>query len=222
MPRKKSSESENPEKVGSSKDSESAVKKRGRPKKNTAQDKSEKGSTKKESKKKKIKAVKAEIVESEEDKARYYGVNGNLTSIGDRTTNEQRKIQSAGGVASGVARRKKKELREFARDFLMQEANPALKANMRQLGVDAEDMTNLAALFTRVFTKGVSQGDLNAARTAIEWAGMAPLQQERENEAIAKMAQVMQLASGDNNEKADDDDVVFYLPENGRTIPIDE
>ena len=140
-----------------------------------------------------------------------------LIPLNKRTKEEQSAICTKGGVASGAARRRKKELREFMKDFLMQEANPALKANMKALGVDPEQMTNLAALCTRVFTKGVSQGDLNAARTAIEWAGMAPLQQERENEAIARMSQVMQLADGSAKED-DDETVVFYIPENGRPI----
>ena len=79
-------------------------------------------------------------------------------------------------------------------------------------------MTNLAAMVVRVFSKAVNQGDLNAARTLIEWAGMAPLQQEQENAAIAKMTQVMQLASGKEEEQDDVEDVVFYIPDNGRPI----
>ena len=105
----------------------------------------------------------------------------------------------------------------------MQEAAPILKGNMSSLGVEADQMTNLAAMVARLFNKAVNQGDLNSARTLIEWAGMAPLQQERENEAIAKMSQVMQLASGNNNDSDDENpDVIFYIPQNGRPIITEE
>lgn len=150
------------------------------------------------------------------------GGNGNLIPFDQLTEEEQREIRSKGGKASVIARKRKKELREFTRDFLMQESNPALKNNMATLGVDADQMTNLAAMVARLFSKAVNQGDLNAARTIIEWAGMAPLQQERENEAIAKMSQVMQLASGNNTPEEDgSEDVVFYIPDNGRAVVIE-
>lgn len=100
----------------------------------------------------------------------------------------------------------------------MQDAVGPLKQNLKLMGVEDEDMTNLAALIIRQFSKAVNQGDLNAARTVIEWAGMAPLQQERENEAIAKMAQVMQLADGSQSDKEDEEDVIFYIPDNGRAV----
>ena len=38
--------------------------------------------------------------------------NKNLISIGSRTTEEQRKITSKGGIASGKARREKRQLKE--------------------------------------------------------------------------------------------------------------
>ena len=44
--------------------------------------------------------------------------NENLISLGDRTTDEQRAIQSAGGIASGKARRERKKMREQAEMLL--------------------------------------------------------------------------------------------------------
>ena len=161
-------------------------------------------------------------VKEESTKAKDVTGNGNLVPFDQRTEEEQRKIRTKGGVASGIARRRKKELREFTRDFLMQEAVPQLKGNMNMLGVEAEQMTNMAAMVLRLFSKAVNQGDLNAARTVIEWAGMAPLQQERENEAIAKMSQVMQWASGEEKKDEEDTGVVFYIPFNNRDIVTDE
>lgn len=175
------------------------------------EEKKKRGRKKKEQPAKEIEKVEAELVEPKKG----FGVNGNLIADAHKLTVEE---QRKGGYASVEARRKKKELREFTRDFLMQEASGVLKKNMEALGVVEDDMSNLAAMVVRLFTKATNQGDLNAARTVIEWAGMAPLQQERENEAIAKMSQVMQLASGNNDEEGDVEDVVFYIPDNGRNV----
>lgn len=160
-------------------------------------------------------------VEEKKSKRGGVGGNGNLIPLNQRTMEERRAIGTKAGVASGVARRRKKELREFTRDFLMQEAAPVLKGNMSMLGVDAEEMSNLAAMVVRMFSKAVNQGDLNAARSIIEWAGMAPLQEMRENEAIAKMNQVLEMTEGDNANEGETS-VVFYIPENGRAIITDD
>ena len=146
------------------------------------------------------------------------GGNGNLIPLNQRTMEERSRIGTKAGVASGVARRRKKELREFTRDFLMQEAAGPLKQNLNVLGVDQDQMTNLAAMVIRLFSKAVNQGDLNAARTIIEWAGMAPLQQERENEAIARMSQIVQMADTGEETKEEEETVVFYIPDNGRGV----
>jgi hypothetical protein len=187
---------------------EETKKKRGRPKKSDEQE------SKKVSKD-------AKNVASEQENlpdGKGFGINGNLIALEQRTSSELARMRSNGGKKSGESRRRKKELREFTRDFLMQEAVPALKGNMNMLGVEAEQMTNLGALITRLFSKAVNQGDLNAARTIIEWAGMAPLQEVRENEAIARLGQAMQLASGDGSSNEDDMDVVFYIPSNNRPV----
>lgn len=51
----------------------------------------------------------------------------NLISLGDRTTDEQRAIQSAGGIASGKARRERKKMREQAEILLSLPLQNALK-----------------------------------------------------------------------------------------------
>ena len=192
---------------------QSEKKKRGRPKKEKTTEVVEKA---KDNSTREVEHVKAEKVKG------GVGGNGNLIPLTQRTKEEQREIRTKAGVASGIARRQKKELREFTRDFLMQDAAPVLKGNMQVLGVESDQLTNLAAMVVRLFNKAVNQGDLNSARTLIEWAGMAPLQQERENEAIAKMVQVMQLADGSNTKSDDDMDVIFYIPNNGRPIITEE
>lgn len=167
--------------------------------------------------KKEVPKVEAELVETNKKKRQE-----NLIPLTERSPEEARAIRAAGGKASSEAQRRKKELREFTKEFLMQDANPVLIQNMAALGVTKDDMTNLAAMVSRLFSKAVNQGDLNAARTLIEWAGMAPLQQEQENAAIARMSQVMQLASGKEEDGGEVEDVIFYIPDNGRPVIKEE
>lgn len=222
MPRKKT-ETTAPVAEANSKKKPSTASKTTRKREPKEKTTTKKPRTKKPVEEPKIEAVEAELIEDGNKKKRRYGKNNNLISIGERTTEEQRQITTAGGIASGEARRRKKTLREFGKDFLMQTTSPVFLSLMETHQVEEDDMTNAAALFVRMFNKAMSTGDLNAARQVVEWAGMAPLQEMRENEAVAKMSQVIQLASGTEDENAKvDEDVVFYIPENGRKIITDD
>lgn len=165
-----------------------------------------------------IPLVEAEIVEMPPEGG--VGVNGNLIPLNKRAKKVQREIQSAGGKKRAENLRKQKDLREFTRDFLYQMAMPELREDMVAAGVEKEDMTNMSAMVVKLFMRATAVGDLNAARTLIEWAGMAPLQQEKENEMIAKISQVMQLASGESEDK-NEESFVFYIPQNGRPVIAD-
>ena len=138
----------------------------------------------------------------------------NLIPFSERTKEEQKEICAKGGKASGESRRKKKELRELTKSFLEQDAIGAVKSNLQRLGFDADDMTNLAAILGVLFSKVLNSGDLNAARTIIEWAGMSPIQQIHENEAMARLQNLMGVSDDDGKS----DDVVIYLPENERDV----
>lgn len=180
------------------------------PKKTTAQ---KKPRAKKEPE---VETVVAEIVDDGNKKKRRYGKNNNLIPNSERTPSERRENATKAGIASGEARRKKKNLREFGKDFLMQTTSPVFQSLMETHQVEEDDMTNAAALFVRMFNKAMSTGDLNAARQVVEWAGMAPLQEMRENEAVARMSQVIQLAQGDTDDEEEEaNDVIIYLPDNG-------
>lgn len=166
--------------------------------------------------------VKSELVEEapkrtrgpDKQKRRKYNTE-NLKPLSERTPEEVHAITSAGAKASAESKRRKKELRELARDFLLQDASEPLKANLKKLGFEADDMTNLAAVVGVMFSKTIN-GDLAAARNLIEWAGMSTMQQIRENEAAAKLEQFMSYATVDEDKNGETEDVVFYLPENGR------
>ena len=192
------------------------------PKKTTAQ---KKPRTNKDQapKEQKIEVVEAEVVQEKAPKKKGVGGNNNLVPFSERSKDEARESGRKGGIASGESRRHKKSLREFGKDFLMQTTSPVFQSLMETHQVEEDDMTNAAALFVRMFNKAMSTGDLNAARQVVEWAGMAPLQEMRENEAVARMSQVIQLAQGTEDENTStEEDVVFYIPENGREIITDD
>ena len=95
---------------------------------------------------------------------------GNLIPFNERTADEQREIAAAGGRASGVARRRKKSLKEAADLFLSlqpetKEVNKLLKA-----GVDPEDLDNQMAMIYGL-TKQAMKGDARAAKVIIDLLG---------------------------------------------------
>ncbi len=95
----------------------------------------------------------------------------NLVSIGDRTTEEQREIQSAGGRASGVSRRRKRSLREAADLYLsLPVANKRAWNKLARDGVDPEDVDNQMAIIAGLTIKAV-KGDAKAAKVLFDLLG---------------------------------------------------
>lgn len=98
----------------------------------------------------------------------------NLVSIGDRTTEEQRRITSAGGRASGVVRRRKRSLREAADLYLsMPVANRRKWNAIAKEGVDPEDIDNQMAMIIGL-TQAAMGGDAKAAKIIVDLIGEAP------------------------------------------------
>lgn len=126
-----------------------------------------------------------------------------------------------GGLKSGVARRRRKEIREFLRDFLESPASPALRARMREYGIQSEDQTNMGMMFLSVFLNAMNSGNVEAARQIFEWAGMEPLQamkEEAERVRLARMADQAGSKAGRENEGEEQSDVVFYRPEDAERL----
>lgn len=71
----------------------------------------------------------------------------NLIPNSERTPEELKEIATAGGIASGVARRKRKAMREQAELLLsMPLKEGKLKEQLRELGVDDENIDNQMAM----------------------------------------------------------------------------
>lgn len=95
----------------------------------------------------------------------------NLVSIGDRTTEEQRRITSAGGRASGVARRRKRSLREAAELYLsLPVADKRAWNKLAREGVEPEDVDNQMAIIAGLTIQAV-KGDAKAAKLLFELVG---------------------------------------------------
>lgn len=87
----------------------------------------------------------------------------NLVSLKNRTTTEQRAIARAGGVASGIARRQKKTLRQLGEMIGGLQVNSEKnRAIMREAGIADEDMIRDTEALFRISLKA-QQGDVKAA-----------------------------------------------------------
>ena len=74
-----------------------------------------------------------------------------LIPLNQRTKNEQKEIARQGGIASGVARRQKKTLREIG-DMLgsLDIKSEKNKEIMRKAGIEEEDMVNDVGMLFRL------------------------------------------------------------------------
>ena len=98
----------------------------------------------------------------------------NLVPINERTKSEQREIASAGGKASGAARRRKKSLKQKMQLLLSLPAADNDQTELANMGVNPEDIDNEMVLVKALFLaalKGIP-GLLTASRTC--WAGVLP------------------------------------------------
>ncbi len=155
---------------------------------------------------------------TEEDREEFKKSRSNWYPTKNFTEEERKEHALKAQRASAESRKRNTELRRLTKEFLLKDANKELKEKMAALGVDADEMSNMMAMIMRLFINVVQKGDLNSARTLVEWAGVAPLQEQRENEQIAKMAQAIALATPQQEEGVNDDDVIFYIPDNGREV----
>lgn len=99
----------------------------------------------------------------------------NLVSFVGMDAEKQRAIATSGGKASGVARRKAKNMREAARILLSAALldDDATKAALEQMGLEADQQS---AILLAAIDKA-KRGDIEAARYARDTSGQAPAQQ---------------------------------------------
>lgn len=85
----------------------------------------------------------------------------NLVPINERTKSEQREIASAGGKASGKARRRKKSMKQKMQLLLSLPAAGNDQAELAAMGVEPGDMDNEMVLIKALFLSA-AEGDTKA------------------------------------------------------------
>lgn len=87
----------------------------------------------------------------------------NLISLNERTTSEQREIATKGGIASGEARRERRELKRALETLLENE-----------IEVDGEKLSGAEAIALKQFKKALD-GDTKAFEVVRDTAGQKPV-----------------------------------------------
>lgn len=95
----------------------------------------------------------------------------NLISNSERTPEQLREMASAGGKASGAARRRKKSLKEAADLYLSLPVTDRRTWNkIARRGVDPEDIDNQMAMIIGL-TMAATAGDAKAAKVIVDLLG---------------------------------------------------
>ena len=93
----------------------------------------------------------------------------NLISIGNRTKEEQRKITTAGGIASGIARRKKSTIKSLLKDWADSPiSNAQLKKQAESFGLDTDEGK---AVLTAAILKNALKGNSKYMEYALKLLG---------------------------------------------------
>lgn len=135
--------------------------------------------------------------------------NENLIPFNKRTVSEQRKIQSAGGKASGEARKRKADFRRTLNMLLTAEIDSEeWKPVLEALGVEC----TLESALLMAQIKEAMQGNTKAAYFVAQYAGQsgqtdADLEEQKIRTDRAKRARDQEI--GDNDSK--DDNIQSFL-----------
>ena len=145
----------------------------------------------------------------------------NLIPVNKRSKSEAREISRQGGIKSGEARRKKKQVKQLITDFLQSEPE-----GMETVGLFIDEGTTRAALLVEALYNKAKQGDVKAFETIMKYAGEDPDQKRKDAELKLKRELVkikqqkfeMDVEDlngiwGDIDKDDDDGKVVMYLPE---------
>lgn len=122
-----------------------------------------------------------------------------------RSTNEAREWGAKGGKASGVARRKKKAMREEFEELLsLTLTNPKLIQNLEGLGIPVKKDTTIQTAILAAMIHQAAKGNVKAF-TAIRDTIETPKTEEKEK-VISEHMQMMQKAFDEDIAPEDDGD----------------
>lgn len=116
----------------------------------------------------------------------------NLIPFNERTESEQREIATAGGVASGAARRRKRALKEAVDYYLSLPVTDTRVFNkLSRRGVAIEDIDNQMAMICGLHAQA-SLGDARAAKVLVDILG----EPSREDPVEDQMRKAKELLEG--------------------------
>ena len=119
----------------------------------------------------------------------------NLIPFNERTESEQREIATAGGIASGAARRRKRALKDAVDLFFSLPVSDKRTWNkLERKGIDPEDIDNQMAMICGLHAQA-SLGDARAAKVLVDILG----EQSREDPAEDQLRKARELLEGVNS-----------------------
>ena len=120
----------------------------------------------------------------------------NLIPLNERTKSERKKIATAGGIASGVARRRKRSMKESADLYLSLPVSDRRRWNKvaRKL-VDPEDIDNQMAMIVGL-TEAATAGDVRAATVIVKLLGEETPHGDAGVDQLARAAELLEGIDG--------------------------
>ena len=115
----------------------------------------------------------------------------NLVPLSERTKAEQRKIQESGGIASGAARRRRRDLRQAADRFLALPVSDRRRWNkLARMGLAPEEIDNQMAVVVGLQT-AAADGDARAAALLAKILGEDQPRASADEAALTRAAQLL-------------------------------
>ncbi len=115
----------------------------------------------------------------------------NLVPLSERTKAEQRKIQESGGIASGAARRRRRDLRQAADLFLALPVSDRRRWNkLARMGLAPEEIDNQMAVVVGLQT-AAADGDARAAALLAKILGEDQPRASADEAALTRAAQLL-------------------------------
>lgn len=112
-----------------------------------------------------------------------------LIPMNERTKEEQKKIATMGGIASGEARRRKRSIKDsldilLSQPFKLKDKNgKSLKKQLEALGIDPDDIDNQMAMSYAMFMVAMSggKGAVGAFNSIRDTLGEKPVEEITQN-----------------------------------------
>ena len=137
---------------------------------------------------------------------------------------EAREKGRKGGIASGAARRRKRDMRQAAKLLLDADVSPSQKSMrmlMKSLGIDEQDMTYSMAILSAVLLQA-GNGNVKAAAFLRDTAGYNPTQQLQEKQFAYQKKRDKEETGGGSGSLADEIEKAYNRRMNREGIDDDE